>query len=380
MPKLDAMKQCGLAVFGIGAILMVCGWLIAFVSLCYGQSELYFDRFEYSHSAWLIIWIELFLCFAIFGHFFLPFPTDFVVSVFLAACFAVTLVVSDAHLYAISQYALQDVERNFGRSSMTALTTGFLILALGNLFALFYFAVKFDLEHRPNKQIDDSFGGIKGSGISGPGGIIGSFPGTGLRQRAGFHNEKPVDSIGVNSSSYPPQGASVMAPRSPDLGTPNALGSDPLSGGYSRPNNVEIGMPTTGSAVNASTTEAPFAQAPRQDVSLPVNESTKDDGLAPPILSSNLGHSTAGAAGGAAGGAAAGGAVPAAAAGASSSRGAFQRAEALYSYKASEDDPTEISFAKGDILQIVDSSGKWWQAQRPNGELGIVPSNYLRLL
>lgn len=371
MPKLDAMKQCGLAVFGIGAILMVCGWLIAFVSLCYGQSELYFDRFEYSHSAWLIIWIELFLCFAIFGHFFLPFPTDFVVSVFLAACFAVTLVVSDAHLYAISQYALQDVERNFGRSSMVALTTGFLILALGNLFALFYFAVKFDLEHRPNKQIDDSFGGIKGSGISGPGGIIGSFPGTGLRQRAGFHSEKPVDSIGVSNSSYPPQASNMMAPRSPDLGTPNALGSDPLSGGYSHPNNTEIGMPKASNAANASTTEAPFAQAPRQDASLSLNESTKGQNLAPPILSSNLGHSTAGAAGGT---------VPATAAGASSNQSAFQRAEALYSYKASEDDPTEISFAKGDILQIVDSSGKWWQAQRPNGELGIVPSNYLRLV
>jgi len=54
--------------------------------------------------------------------------------------------------------------------------------------------------------------------------------------------------------------------------------------------------------------------------------------------------------------------------------------EALYTYKASEDDPTEISFNKGDLLEIVDSSGKWWQARRPNGELGIVPSNYLRML
>lgn len=365
------MKQCGLAVFGLGALLMICGWFIAFVSLCYGQSESYFDRFDYSHSAWFIIWIQLFLCFAIFGHFFLPFPTDFMVSVFLGACFAITLIVSDAHLYADSRMNLLEVEANNDRGSMTALTTGFLILALGNLFALCYFAVKFDLEHRPNKQIDDSFGGIKGSGISGPGGIIGSFPGSGLRQRAGFQGEKPVDSVGVNSMSYPPQAANSMAPRSPDLGTPNALGSDPLSNGYSRPNNVEIGMPTTGSAVNATSTETPFVQAPRQDASLPLNETAKDDNLAPPILSSNLGPSTAGAAGGA---------VPAAAAGASGTQSALQRAEALYSYKASEDDPTEISFAKGDVLQIVDSSGKWWQAQRSNGELGIVPSNYLRLI
>ena len=151
--------------------------------------------------------------------------------------------------------------------------------------------------------------------------------------------------------SYPPQAANSMAPRSPDLGTPNALGSDPLSNGYSRPNDVEIGMPTTGSAVNATSTETPFVQAPRQDASLPLNETAKDDNLAPPILSSNLGPSTAGAAGGAA----AGGAVPAAAAGASGTQSALQRAEALYSYKASEDDPTEISFAKGDVLQIVDS-------------------------
>lgn len=376
LPKLDLMKQCGLAVFGLGALLMICGWFIAFVSLCYGQSESYFDRFDYSHSAWFIIWIQLFLCFAIFGHFFLPFPTDFMVSVFLGACFAITLIVSDAHLYADSRMNLLEVEANNDRGSMTALTTGFLILALGNLFALCYFAVKFDLEHRPNKQIDDSFGGIKGSGISGPGGIIGSFPGSGLRQRAGFQGENPVDSVGVNSTSYPPQAANSMAPRSPDLGTPNALGSDPLSNGYSRPNNVEIGMPTTGSAVNATSTETPFVQAPRQDASLPLNETAKDDNLAPPILSSNLGPSTAGAAGGAA----AGGAVPAAAAGASGTQSALQRAEALYSYKASEDDPTEISFAKGDVLQIVDSSGKWWQAQRSNGELGIVPSNYLRLI
>ena len=36
LPKLDLMKQCGLAVFGLGALLMICGWFIAFVSLCYG--------------------------------------------------------------------------------------------------------------------------------------------------------------------------------------------------------------------------------------------------------------------------------------------------------------------------------------------------------
>ncbi|PVV04913.1 hypothetical protein BB560_000566 [Smittium megazygosporum] len=50
------------------------------------------------------------------------------------------------------------------------------------------------------------------------------------------------------------------------------------------------------------------------------------------------------------------------------------RCVALYSYEASEDDPTEMSFVKGEILDILDNSGKWWQARRADGAIGIVPS------
>lgn len=35
------------------------------------------------------------------------------------------------------------------------------------------------------------------------------------------------------------------------------------------------------------------------------------------------------------------------------------RARALYAYQASADDPNEISFAKGEILEVLDQSGKW---------------------
>jgi hypothetical protein len=47
---------------------------------------------------------------------------------------------------------------------------------------------------------------------------------------------------------------------------------------------------------------------------------------------------------------------------------------------ASPDDPNEISFTKGEILDILDNSGKWWQARKTDNTKGIVPSNYLVLV
>lgn len=44
---------------------------------------------------------------------------------------------------------------------------------------------------------------------------------------------------------------------------------------------------------------------------------------------------------------------------------------------ASPEDPNELSFGKNDVLEIVDTKGKWWQAKRKDGAIGIVPSNYV---
>jgi len=47
--------------------------------------------------------------------------------------------------------------------------------------------------------------------------------------------------------------------------------------------------------------------------------------------------------------------------------------KAAFSYTASADDPNEISFVKGEIMTILDNSGKWFNARKQDGQEGIVP-------
>ncbi|KAJ2522304.1 Transmembrane osmosensor [Coemansia sp. RSA 1939] len=40
------------------------------------------------------------------------------------------------------------------------------------------------------------------------------------------------------------------------------------------------------------------------------------------------------------------------------------KARALYAYDANPDDPNEVSFAKDEVMYVIDDSGKWWQVKK----------------
>lgn len=55
------------------------------------------------------------------------------------------------------------------------------------------------------------------------------------------------------------------------------------------------------------------------------------------------------------------------------------KARALYAYDANPEDSKEVSFVKGEILDVCNICGTWWPVKKASGEEGMAPSNYLVL-
>ncbi|KAJ7816910.1 hypothetical protein B0H14DRAFT_2602294 [Mycena olivaceomarginata] len=49
-------------------------------------------------------------------------------------------------------------------------------------------------------------------------------------------------------------------------------------------------------------------------------------------------------------------------------------------YTADAADPNEISFHKGEVLEIAHKRGRWWLARKANGTTGVAPSTFLEII
>jgi hypothetical protein len=55
------------------------------------------------------------------------------------------------------------------------------------------------------------------------------------------------------------------------------------------------------------------------------------------------------------------------------------QAQALYNCEAT--DPDELSFTAGQVLVVLEDKGAdWFQMRDADGRVGLVPSNYVRIL
>ncbi len=53
------------------------------------------------------------------------------------------------------------------------------------------------------------------------------------------------------------------------------------------------------------------------------------------------------------------------------------RARAMWDFAAQ--DASELSFRKGDVINILERNGEWWKGEL-NGAVGVLPANYVQLM
>lgn len=369
---LSEQSLLGYIVLGCGALLNVVGWFTAFISQCVAEAN---GHVDFRH-VWFTIFLELALIPLVMTTFLLKNLSSVrhLVIALLSMGTVLSVIATDKSIYS-----------DWGSVEGTA--SGYILLAIGNLLWLIFICVQADVERSQERS---------GKGLS-LGGIttgVVSAAGNGLRNRfGGSRNSKNEFSSNGTFGGTPYTGPTAPTPatmpvsevRDEQPQQHTAYSAAPVQENTSvyDPQVPRSAFDAYGAPPNTSIQiDGPEHQVPTNMYSSAPPE-TESGTLQPPLMPGMIDTNQT-AIRSPADTAASPAAMPVAAEGPSpvptTAPVAVQRAEALYTYKASDDDPTEISFNKGDVLEIIDSSGKWWQARRANGELGIVPSNYLQML
>lgn len=53
------------------------------------------------------------------------------------------------------------------------------------------------------------------------------------------------------------------------------------------------------------------------------------------------------------------------------------RARALFAFSGQDD--TELTFKAGDVINIRQNQGEWWEGEL-NGRVGLMPANYVQMI
>lgn len=309
-------------------VLSAIAWLIAFIGQAAAESQQ-----ARQGSLWFGIFVQLFLIVGVI----MTIGTDSIGTArFQLSAWTIVALV----------FSVTGIDRGIytGISSYDAMAAGYFILTIVNVLWLFFFTAE------EGTFIFNLFYSV-GGGQSGGGGGWRNRAGRGSKSRLGNGNAYTGAPMG-GGSGYPTSGG-----YQPTYGQNNMSTADvPLAGSK---NNL---APTTSRGMGGQEMGGAHSMDHQSQMG------TRDQGGAATAGGGNAtidGHSITGVA-------------PAGSTTGETNYG--YKARALYAYSANADDPTEISFAKGEVLSIVDNSGKWWQARRENGETGIVPSNYMQLL